>query len=284
MATKAELRTRLQRRLGLGVVSSVESERLGEALNSGIARALSDGVPGLSHDLFVGSVYGALATSGTGADVSAGGTTFTLGVNPLTGKVFPHDILNVVESGTTTKFLIRDVKDADEVDVGSPVPKAYNGDTNSTITRRAIELPSTGQVVGVWRHSGSDTPRAVRLAQEPLFAHADPYKTGTPRFYEQRFSENQGASFISLWPAPTSNTDQFTIVQTRFIARLDSDSDTLIFPEEALDAVLERARMAYITWVGTHASTKVALASEAVRDSADSLKNTANSNQVMVKQ
>lgn len=283
MATKAELRTRLQRRLGLGVVSAVESERLGEALNSGIARALSDGVPGLSHDTFVGSVYGAFDLD-SAVTASTGLTTFTVVGNPLTAKVFPHDILNVVVSGSTTKFLIRDVKDANEVDVGSPVPLTYSGDTNSSITRRAIELPSTGQVVGVWRHSGSDTPRAVRLAQEPLFAHADPFKTGTPRFYEQRFSENQGASFISLWPAPTSNTDQFTIVQTRFITRLDSDSDTLTFPEEALDAVLERARMAYITWVGTHASTKVALASDAVRDSADSLKNTANSNQVMVKQ
>ena len=287
MATRSDLRTRLQRRLGLGVVSALEQERLNEALNSGIARAISDGVPGLSHDAFVGSVYGEFVTTGT-VTASAGATSFRFtesADNPITANVYPHDILSVVDSGVTTKFLIRDTKDADEVDIGAPVPKTYTGaGTSSTVIRRAIPLPTTGQVVGVYRHSGSETPKTTRLSYEPLYAHQNPYKTGTPKYYEQRYSETQAKSFVSLWPAPTDNTDQFTIVQTRFVSRLTADSDTLLFPEEALDAILERARLAYITWAGTHAPTKVALASDAVRDSADSLKNTANSNQVVVKQ
>lgn len=283
MATRSDLRTRLQRRLGLGVVSAVEQERLNEALNSGIARAISDGVPGLSHDAFVGSVYGEFALTGSATvTASAGATSFTFSAdNPLTGNVFPHDILQVVVSGATTKFLLRDVKDANEVDIGAPATQAYAGDDNSTVIRRAIPLPTTGQVVGVYRHGGDS---ATKLSYEPLWSHQNPYKTGTPKFYEQRYSETQSKSFISLWPAPTDLTDQFTVVQTRFIQRLDEDSDTLLFPEEALDAILERARMAYITWVGTHAPTKVALASDAVRDSADSLKNTSNANQVFVRQ
>jgi len=289
MALRSELRTRLQRRLGLGVVSAIEQERLNEALNSGIARAVSDGVPGLSHDTFVGSVYGEMALTG-GATITCplGGTTFTFvgGDNPLTSNVYPHDILQVVITGTTTKFLLRDVKDANEVDIGAPATQGYTGDANSTVIRRSIPLPTTGQVVGVYRHSASssDGLNTRRLTHDPIVARQSPFKTGTPKHYEQRFSEGQSKSFISLWPAPTSVTDQFTVVQMRYIPRLTADSDTLIFPEEALDAILERARMAYITWAGTHAPTTLALANEAIRDTADSLKNTSNTRQIVTKE
>ena len=285
MATRSDLRTRLQRRLGLGVVSAVEQERLNEALNSGISRALSDGVPGLSHDTFTGSVNGDLTLIG-GATITAGSASVHLGVsvgvNPITSNVYPHDILEAVESGTTTKFLIRDVIDNDEVDIGIPAATSIAGEVTSNIIRRAIILPTSGQIISVNRVSS--TGKTSRLSREPLYAHRDPFDTGTARFYEQRYSHAQGKSFISLWPAPTSNTEQFTVVQTRFISRLTSDSDTLAFPEEALDAILERARLAYLTWVGTHAATKVALATEAIRDTADSLKNTSSSEQIIVKQ
>jgi len=281
VATKSQLRTRLQRRLGLGVVSPVESERLGEALNSGIARAISDGVPGLTHDTFVGSVSGELAL--TSATIADGGTTVTLvGADPTDTRVYPHDILQVVDSGVTTKFIIRDVVDDNEVDIGAPSPQAFTGDATSVILRRAIELPTTGQIISIHRIGGIGS--SSRLAYEPLYTHDDPFKTGTPKFFEQRFSAVQNKSFVSLWPAPTEIADQFTIVQTHYLSRLDSDSDTLAFPEEALDAVLERARMAYLTWVGVHAPTTVAMAQNAVMDSTDSLKNTSNSNQIVVKQ
>ena len=280
MATKTALLTRLKRRLGLGVVSSVEEERLGEALNSGIARAISDKVPGLSHDTFVGSVSGDLSL--TTAVISVGGTTATLASeNPVSNRVYPHDILVVDVSGTETKFLIRDVKDTDEVELGSIAPTAYSGGSSSKIIRRSIPLPTTGQIISVYR-LGS-TSKTTRLAYEPFYAHHDPYDTGTAKYFEQRFSETQNKSFISLWPAPAV-TDQFTIVQARYVSRLDSDSDTLVFPEEALDAILERARLAYLTWVGTHAPTTVGMAIEAVRDSTDSLKNSSNAEQIFIKQ
>ena len=280
MATRSDLRTRLQRRLGLGVVSAIEQERLNEALNSGIARALSDGIPGVSHDTFIGSVGGDLALAT--AVIAAGGTTATLNLNPKTSNVYPHDILEVNVSGTTTKFIIRDVVDTDKVDIGAAATTALSGGSDSKIIRRAVMLPTSGQVISVYRTSSSGT--ATRLAYEPLIAQRRPFDTGTPKYFEQRYSMIQDASFLSLWPAPTSSTDQFTVVQTRFVTRLTADGDTLAFPEEALDAILERARLAYITWVGTHAPTKVALASDAIRDSADSLKNSSTSNQVFTKQ
>lgn len=281
MATRLALRARLQRRLGLGVVSALEEERLNEALNSGIARAISDKVPGLSHDTFVGSVLGTLSMDTAVTAVSSGSVTLD-GADALTSKAMPHDILVVDVSGTKTKFLIRDVIDATHVDIGVPASAILNGGSASTIERRALLLPSSGQVVSVYRVNASG--RSARLSYDPLIAQRDPFETGTPRYFEQRYSIVQGSSFVSLWPAPTDITDQFTVVQTRFFARLSADVDTLPFPEEALDAILERSRFAYITWAGTHASTTVALAEHSVRDSADSLKNTSSSHQVVVKQ
>ena len=60
MATRSDLRTRLQRRLGLGVVSAVEEDRLNEALNSGLSRAEADNIPGLNRWEMTGAVLGQL--------------------------------------------------------------------------------------------------------------------------------------------------------------------------------------------------------------------------------
>ena len=279
MATRSDLRTRLQRRLGLGVVSALEQERLNEAVNSGLARAISDGVPGLAHDTFVGSVLGTLAL--TSAVTAANSSSVTIaGAVAVTAKVMPHDILIVDVAGTKTKFIIRDVIDATHVDIGIPATAALSGGSASTIERRALILPTTGQVSSIIPDSAN---RGKGLSRDPLVAKREPFDTGTAHYYEQRYSKKHEVSFASLWPAPTS-TDQFTVVQSQHDSRLASDSDEVRFPEEALDAILERARMAYITWAGVIAPTAIALASDAVRDTSDSLKNTSNARQVFVKQ
>ena len=117
MATRSVLRTRLQRRLGLGVVSAVEQERLNEALNSGVARAISDGVPGLTHDTFVGSPLGNLAL--TSAAVTVAGTTVTIvGKDLVAEKVMPHDILTFDTAGT--QYLVQDVLTTTTLSIGIP--------------------------------------------------------------------------------------------------------------------------------------------------------------------
>ena len=292
MATKSTLRSRLQRRLGLGMVSSVEEERLGEALNAGIARAISDGVPGLTHDTFSGYVLGDLALDSTTA-TTIGDTTVEVNGAPaddlVAAGVPPQDIL-VIETGAGTeyKFLIRDIAasttavDNDAVDIGVPITAALTGTANSKIIRRGLKLPSTGQVVAVHLVQGT-TKRGSRLACEPLYAAADPFAEGQPAYFEQRYSQAADASYISLWPAPATTT-AFTVIQTRFNTNLAVDSATLRFPEEALDAVLERARLAYQTWSGNINQVDAALATESVRDTSDALKNSGNARQVFVKQ
>ena len=98
MATRSELRTRLKRRLGLGVLSAVEQERLNEAINSGLSRAETDNIPGLNRWEMTGSVLGRLDLTD--------GCTLTQhdeavqcgngGPHIQNEKVHPRDILVVV--------------------------------------------------------------------------------------------------------------------------------------------------------------------------------------------
>ena len=279
MATKADLRTRLQRRLGLGVVSAVEQERLGEALNSGIARALSDGVPGLAHDVFIGMPLPEFGL--TSATAAAGSSTITLVLDSGSLNAQPHDILVVDVAGTETKFLIRKQTAALTVDVGIPATAALSGGTASKLIQRSLRLPSSGQISSVYRVGSA--ANAQRLSIEPNRAHRDPFETGAPAYYEQRYDDYNNTSFISLWPAPNNTSDQFAVVQAGFLTRLDSDSDTLSFPEEALDAILERSRMAYITWTGAADSVEYSAAIRSVEDTSDSLKNSSNAQQIFYK-
>ena len=285
MAQLSALRTRLQRRLGLGVVSGVEADRLDEALNSGIARALSDGVPGLA-DTFVGSVPGTL-TMGT-ADVTADSTSvvFTgISATALTTTVMPNDILVVDVAGAKTKFLIHNVVDGTHVDIGVPASVSLSGGGASVIERRSLILPSTGQVVSIQPESGN---RGEGLAREPDVAKRNPFATGTARFFEQHYIDSTpltspATSFASLWPAPTDNTAQFVVSQSQFNTRLTADADDLPFPEEVLDAILERARDCYMVWGGAANQNDITASYRAIRDSSDALKNSSNPKQIYYK-
>ena len=276
MASRSDLRSRLQRRLGLGVVSSVEQERLGEALNSGLARALSDEVPGLAYDTFVGSTLGDLAVT---AAAAAKSTTVTIsgGANLLTEEVMPHDILTFGTAGT--QYLVQDVLTSTTLSIGIPATATISAE-GATITRRALILPSSGQISQI---QPVDKSVSAGLCSEPLIAKTDPFKTGTAKYFEQRFSEVQGTSFASLWPAPTDTTKQYTVSQAQFKPALTSDSDTLSFPEEALDAILERARDAYLTWSGSANQNDLTASYRALRDTSDALKNSSNAQQIYYK-
>jgi hypothetical protein len=274
MVTRLILRTRLKRRLGLGVVSAVEDERLNEAINSGLARALSDGVPGLSYSMFTGSPLATVAVTGAVTELSAT-LAITGGADMNVQKVMPHDFLTFDTDGS--QFLIKDVLTASSLSIGIPANATISAEA-ATITRRSLLLPSTGQVSAVYPVGSRDA-----LAREPSIAHRDPFKTGTPRYYEQRYSEGQSASFISLWPAPSDTTKQFIIQQAQFKTQLTSDSDTLGFPEEVLDAILERARDCHLTWGGSANQNDLTASYRALRDTSDSLKNSSSTKQIFLK-
>lgn len=286
MATKSDLRDRLKRRLGLGVVSDLEKERLGEALNAGIARAYSDGVPGLAHETFVGSIPTeiALATAIAVADSKSLTVTMPGAGTPV---VYPRDILQVDVAGTKTEFLVAkgvslNGTNAVVLNIGIPASAALSGGSASKIIRRSLTLPNSGQVVSVSRLSSGGKARA--LVYDPMIALRDPFGVGTAHFFEQRYNPNTATSILTLWPAPDDTTDQFIVEQQNSELDLSIDSSALTVPSAVFDAILERALMAYMTWVGTAIPTNAALMTESIRDTADSLKNASNPVQIITKQ
>ncbi len=280
MATRADLRTRLQRRLGLGVLSAIEEARLNEAINSGLTRAETDNIPGLNRWEMTGSVLGRLdLTSVTVTQHSA--TATVAGVHVQNDHVHPRDILVVVEAGgTTTKFLVEDASGSQNILLGVKANRSITGTSDSYIVRRTIELPSTGQIVSILPVDGV---KHEGLAREPSAALREPFKEGTPRFYEQNFSDLHDTSSVSLWPAPTDADRQWTITQTQYKPRMAADSDSLEYPEEVLDAILERARDCYMTWTGAANQNDITASYRALRDTSDALKNSSNPKQIFYK-
>ena len=121
-----------------------------------------------------------------------------------------------------------------------------------------------------------------QLAYEPRNALFDPYETGDPLFFEQRYSTKQDKSYLILYPAPTSAT-VVTIIQNRDVT---SDLTDEIFegPEEALDAILERAVLAFKTWQGQTDSVEATLATSAVRDTANQLQDASSPLKIFVRE
>lgn len=280
MTTRSDLRTRLQRRLGLGVVSAVEEARLNEAINSGLSRAETDNIPGLNRWEMTGSVLGRLdLTSVTVTQHSA--TVTVAGVHVQNDHVHPRDILVVVEAdGTTTKFLIEDASGSQNILLGIKANRSIAGTSDSYILRRTLELPSTGQIISILPVGGNS---GDGLAREPGHALRRPYAEGTPKYYEQNFSDLHDTSSVSLWPAPTDTTLQWTVTQTQYKPRMTSDSDSLEYPEEVLDAILERARDCYLTWTGAANQNDLTASYRALRDTSDALKNSSNPKQIFYK-
>ena len=277
MATAfSAIKTRLQNRLGFGSVSTTLSNQLNEAWKAGLARAFSDGIPGLQRDTFTGTTFGEVTNYLVhDAGFQAADTTITLdtGTSLVTDKVALQDILEV----DSKKYLIRDVTSATVLDLGAPIgPDMFSNNDTTKIIRRSIQLPSAGSVVGVKLKDGR------QLAYEPRNALFDPYETGDPLFFEQRYSTSQDKSYLILYPAPTSAT-VVTIIQNRDVT---SDLTDEIFegPEEALDAILERAVLAFKTWHGQTDSVEATLATSAVRETANQLQDASSPLKIFVRE
>ena len=277
MATAfSAIKTRLQNRLGFGSVSTTLSNQLNEAWKAGLARAFSDGIPGLQRDTFTGTTFGEVTNYLVNdAGIQAADTTITLdtGTSLVTDKVALQDILEV----DSKKYLIRDVTSATVLDLGAPIgTDMFSNNDTTKIIRRSIQLPSAGSVVGVKLKDGR------QLAYEPRNALFDPYETGDPLFFEQRYSTKQDKSYLILYPAPTSAT-VVTIIQNRDVT---SDLTDEIFegPEEALDAILERAVLAFKTWQGQTDSVEATLATSAVRDTANQLQDASSPLKIFVRE
>ena len=275
MGSITDMRGRLEDRLGYGSSSGVLQSQLEEAINAGMARAWADGVRGLQRDVFTGETFGELTTVVKNGASSVGDTTITVKTgDPVASKVAPQDILEVTSGAQNgDKYIIRDITSTTVLDLGAPLTGVIEANATTKIIRRSIELPSAGSIVSVKLKDGA------QLTYEPRNAAFDPYKTGDPLYLEQRYSSQRDKSYLILYPAPTSAT-VVTVIQNRAMG----NDDDFKGPEEALDAVLERAVLAFKTWQGQTSGTEAGLAIGAVRDTDNALHDASSAQKFFIRQ
>ena len=245
------------------------SDSLDEALNAGIARAISDGIPGLTRDIFTTKTWSTFSTT---LVHSAGSSTATFSdASPGTINIYAHDLVKV----GSDFYTIREYSSASTtatLDFGATLPDSIAG--AATIYRRSIALPTSGKVIFV-----RDITNDRELPYDPKRTYLSPDDTGEPYCIDQRWDKNAGKSILTLFPAPDSQV--FLQIQQQENYAKDG---SLSWPEEALDAVLERSRAAWMSFRGELVTpVEASLMASVLKDTDDQLKDSSSAHKIFIR-
>ena len=260
------------------------SETLNEAINAGIQRAIADGMPGLTRDVYTATPYGDLSVT---LDDAAVGLTQTSTKTGATGtgsedhkdNIRPMDILEFGQDDVSPdRFVINEVNFTGGkayMHLGGLLATAIADDAPATIHRRGIALPTSGKVISVF-----DVTNGRELPYDPIRRGLDPTATGTPVCFDQRWDKNAERSIVSLFPAPTAKTQVHIIQQENYL-----EDASIAFPEEALDAILTRAQAAHATFRGSVVSpVELEMLNRDVRDTDNQLKDSSSANKIFIRE
>ena len=252
------------------VNESPDDSQLDEALNSGIQRAIADGVPGLARDIFTTKTWDTTTLTLTH---TAGAATATYSESTAS-NLFNHDI---VKSGSDYYIIQGHYKvgspEVDTLNFGSPLPDSIAGSV--TVYRRSIELPTSGKLISVF-----DVTNGQELPYDPLRAHLETGTSGSPQAYDQRYDTDADKSILSLYPAP--DTQIFLRIQQQENYTADAD---LNWPDDAIDAVLERARAVMMSFRGDLVTpVEATLMDQSLDDVDDILKDSSSPLKIFVRE
>lgn len=254
MATVESLRDRLANRLGLSTFTSIEGERLYEALYAALARVYSEGDSGFAHSELAAETYG--SSSITVSSHTANTSTLTLSAIPTGTAV--GDVLVI----GSQEWLIYDYGSF-SVDVGGNIKASLTGDTG-TIYHRTVQLPTTAEVLQV-----VDLTNGTNLEHDP--GGLTTYglnRISDPQGYEQHYSREGGTSYIGLWPCPTSAI-QLAIKQGYTLDDI-TESTNIEGTEAFFDKLLSKAVAAWRSWrTGGPTQGESSASSREVQDTRD---------------
>tara|TARA_R110000824_G_scaffold157541_3_gene330983 strand:- start:2453 stop:3229 length:777 start_codon:yes stop_codon:yes gene_type:complete len=254
---------------------------LNEAIASAYARAVSDGAPGLARLTYIGTTLGDYTASGWSGTAGTDFLVISSSSAHLTVGIYPGDIAEL----DGNKFLVTSLV-ANKIYIGAPLQASISSGT-ITVSRRSVPLASVGHIIRVADAANSGS-RGTILSHDPDAVIYKPFEKGsvsTSMVYSQVYDgENTEKSMVQFWPCPPTG-ERFTIIQSSAADLLDADGDwdssaAVYFPEPALDAILERARLIYLTWTSEQSQVVAAMAQEAVKDVSDELQNTSNPVQI----
>lgn len=246
------LETRLKDRLGLAATVAIGDARVLEAMNAGVSRAYADGVPGLTARTIVG--YSAAEVTNVIAAHTA--VTDVLTMTDALVLVFPGDLIEV---GSDT-YLIHKVDVANKkIYLGTPI-ETTQATVTATITRRSIKIPNS-TVYGVTINDD-----VVDMNSRALLTESSGGRHGMAVGH----NDFTGETYMNIIPAPSAGTR--IVIQLRGLKAKLVTSDLLDVPESVLDAILERAREAFLRWSGDIGQVEAATAAAATNDTENQLK------------
>jgi len=238
-------------RLGLTTLTATETSRLGQVIDSAIARALGDNVPSLAES-FTGRTLSDLDV--TIDTHSAGSAIVTL--NEALPLVHPGDILDIDGTGYPARTVNQSGK---QLDLGVPVEDALSG-TTIVIKRRSLQLPHSGRVVSV--RIGSSNHELPQGTDGHLLYGAT---SSQPKKAEQRWDGDQDASYLALYPHPSTADTEVRITQLRAI---DADAD-IDASNEVLEFILSYAVVLYHQWTAPGGQLSIVAAQQDKREARD---------------
>ena len=278
-SSQSQLQTRLARRLGIDTVSTNQGYLLNEAIAAAYGRAVSDGVPGLARRTYDGTALGDYTASGWSGTAGNAFLAISSSSAHLTVGIYPGDIAEL----DGNKFLVDSIE-ANKINIGAPLQASISSGT-VTVSRRSIALASAGQIIRVAdaAHTGR---RGTVIGHAPDAVMHRPVETGSisgRTVYSQVYDgKNSEKSILQIWPCPPA-AERFIIIQSDAANVLTAAGvwdDSIDFPEPAIDAILERARLIYLTWTSEQSQIVAAMAPEAAKDVSDELQNTSNPVQI----
>ena len=278
-SSQSQLQTRLARRLGIDTVSTNQGYLLNEAIAAAYGRAVSDGVPGLARRTYVGTALGDYTASGWSGTAGNAFLAISSSSAHLTVGIYPGDIAEL----DGNKFLVDSIE-ANKINIGAPLQASISSGT-VTVSRRSIALASAGQIIRV-ADADNTGSRGTVIGHDPDAVMHRPFETGSisgRTVYSQVYDgKNSEKSILQIWPCPPA-AERFIIIQSDAANVLTAAGvwdDSIYFPEPAIDAILERARLIYLTWTSEQSQVVAALATEAAKDVSDELQNTSNPVQI----
>lgn len=230
--TFTTLRARLYERLGVTVASTAGAALVDECLNAALSKVAGEGAPQW-REVYSGHTLAALSTT-----VSSHTNSSSSAVLASVVGVYPGDILN--DTANNKKFIIRTVNSGSgAVDLGIPVSPSLSGNS-VTVTRRSFPLPTSGTVYEV-----REVDEREPLKEDLLISTRLAFETGQPKYFTQQFGATLSASYISLYPAPSTTGTQFIVVQAKeFAADADIDASEALISYILAEAVKYRRLLA----------------------------------------
>lgn len=238
MATLAEIRTDLSLMMRDGTLSSDLESAYNLAINMAIRRVALDRRKGVTGRSMIGETWGDLSVASV-VIASVGDTTATID-DVSAANVYGGDIIDF----NSNKWLIYDLNSDTVADLGSKQRATFSG--TGTITRRTIELQSTGIVTSAWMLSSNGGKR-YEVYEDPTAALNFAAQTGDPEKFTVAYDQNAGKAVIQLWPGPTASV-RVGFEVTDLPAKLTANGSTLSWPDANLDEVLAEARNTLLSW------------------------------------